>query len=283
MAYDLPRPTGIDWGNADRSYGQVKFGDDSQQVVMFYTRSVFNSAKSAQVGARQYENQTWVKMHPPGERLNVIDRPVSDHDKRRFPHQWNMFLQNKTQVPEGTPIDLLFPNNPAVADNLKAFGVHTIQQCANLSDNAMQTIGMGSTEWKNMATKYLESASSGTAFLKLQSEVQQKEQQIRILQRQFEQLKAAHDDLVGRINNPNIGSWTPPNPDLSGDIVNANHPSQAIRPSLKKKAAPPSDEVEQANIIKQVTEESFPILDVTKDQDLSQEIDFGLGAKKKGK
>lgn len=279
MAYEtFQRPTGVDWGNADRTYGQVRFGEDSQQVVLFYTRSVFNAAKSAQLGSRQYENQTWVKMHPPGERLNVIDRPVQDMDKRRFPYQWNNFLQNKTQVPDGTPIDLLFPNNPAVADNLKAFGVHTVQQCSTLSDNAMQTIGMGSVEWKNMAVRYLESANSGTAFLKLQAELAQKDQDIRILKRQFEQLKTSYDDLIARINNPNVvaRNWEQPT-DMAAQTIDNNHPSQQLKPSKKKKLgeAPPAAELEQANIIKQVTEETFPTIDVTKDNT----IDFGLGAK----
>lgn len=276
MAYDaLPNPTGIDWGNAGKTYGQVKFGDDSQQVVLFYTRSVFNAAKSQQMGSRQYENQTWVKMHPPGERLNVIDRPVQDLDKRRFPGQWNMFLQNKTQVPDGTPIDLLFPNNPAIADNLKAFGVHTVQQCSQLSDNAMQTIGMGAVEWKNMAVRYLDNASSGTAFLKLQAEVQQKDQEIRILKRQFEQLKSAHDDLMQRITNPNAvaQNWQPTEvQDVAGQMVNNNHPSQQQRPSKRTKVDPPAAEIEQAKIFQQVTEESFPVIDVTKDQKVDLKV-----------
>jgi hypothetical protein len=36
MAYgDFDRPTGVDWANAGKTYGQVKFGDDSSQVVLF--------------------------------------------------------------------------------------------------------------------------------------------------------------------------------------------------------------------------------------------------------
>lgn len=286
MAYEgLAPPTGINWGNAGKTYGQVRFGEDNQQVVLFYIRSVFNAAKSAAMGSRQYESQTWVKMHPPGEKLNIIDRPVEDNDKRRYPHQWNLFLQNKTQVPDGTPIDLLFPNSPHVADNLKAYSVYTIQQCANLSDNAIQTIGMGATEWKNMATQYLQSASSGTEFLKVKDELRKKDQEIRVMNRKFDQLKAAYDDLAAKFGGPNQGQsgngqWPPPVEPVDTEVqtLNANHPSQQMRPSGKKvKPAPPREEIEQANIFKQVTEESFPVVDVTKDQ----EIDFGLvGAKK---
>lgn len=263
MAYDaLPNPTGIDWGSADRTYGQVKFGDDSSQIVIFYTRSVFNAAKSKAAGARHYDNQTWVKMHPPGEKLNIIDRPATDLDKAKYAGQWNLFLQNKTQVPEGTPIDLLFPNNPAVADNLRAYGVHTIQQCANLSAHALQTIGMGAQEWQNMAKQYLDSATSGTAFLALRAQLEQKDQELRIMRQQYDKMQAQVNDLLRRVSNPELGVPTAKNwGNAPADIINNNHPSQELRPS-RKGAAPPAAELEQAEILKTVTEEDFPTIDV---------------------
>lgn len=277
MAYDgLANPTGIEWGNSERTFGQVKFGDDSAQVVVFYTRSVFNAAKSKAKGARFYENEIWVKMHPPGERLNVIDRPVSDLDKIKYQRQWNLFLQNKTQVPDGTPIDLLFPNSPATADSLKAFNVHTIQQCANLSSHALQTIGMGAQDWANMAKQYLDSASSGTSFLKLRSELDQEKQDNRILRQQYDKIRAQLDDVLRRIN---LGSGPPqPWPDAPGQQIAANHPSNPAPNKSRAFQAPPSAAMEQADILKQVVEEDFPVVDVTKDQ--PNDLDFGLGAKK---
>lgn len=271
MVYDgFQRPVGIDWQNADKTYGQVRFGDDSQLVVLFFTKSVFDAAKSAAEGTRQYINKVYVRIQPPGERLNVIERPVQESDKRRFSAQWNSFLQNKTQVPEGTPIDLLFPNNPAVADNLKAFGVYTIQQCAKLSANAIETVGMGGRDWVNMANQYLENAQSGTAFLQLRTELDKKDQEIKLIKRNFELLKAQHDELMARLNNPNAFATQPawvPGYDAQTERLEANHPSQEMRPSSRKKKerpAPPRDEVDQSNIIKQVTEEDFQQVDVTK-------------------
>lgn len=268
MSYEaFSRPTGIDWGSADKTYGQVRFGDDSQLVVLFYTRSVFNAALSQAKGARQYENQTWVKMHPPGEKLNIIDRPVQEGDKVRFPQHWNMFLQNKQQIPDGTPIDLLFPNNPATADNLRAFGIHTIQQCAKISAHAVDSIGMGATDWKNMAIKYLENATSGAAFLQLQAEVAKKDQEIKILNRQFEQLKAQYDSIIKRFDDPNRSAQQPgwiENYDVQADRLNANHPSSKIAP-VKKPV---------------VREEDFETVDVSKeDNPVDDQLDFGFKEK----
>lgn len=269
MAYDgFAKPTGIEWGNADKTFGQVKFGDDSQLVVIFYTKSVFNAAKSAAEGTRQYDNHIFVKIHPPGERLNVIDRPVQDADKHRFSHQWSLFLQNRTQVPDGTPIDLLFPNNPAIADSLKSMGVYTIQQCANLSSNAIETIGMGGREWVNKAVQYLDNAKSGSSFLKLQAESDKKDQQIKLLERKVNQLTDQLNDVIGRINNPNSNLEQPgwvKGYDVQEDRLNANHPSTDSKlPKRGKKVQPKTEELEQHEILRQVSEEDIPIVDITK-------------------
>lgn len=264
---EFSSPTGIDWGNSEKTYGMVKYGDDSGLVVMFYTKSVFNAAKSRETGARQYDNQPYIRIHPPGERLNIIDRPVKEEDKHRFRNQWSNYLHNKTQVPEGTPIDLLFPNNPALADNLKAYGIFTVQQCSKLSAHALDTIGMGSTEWKNLAIKYLESAVDGAAFTQMQEEMKKKDQEIKLLKRQFEQLKGSYDDIVHQFKNPNSSGLQPgwqPNFDAQIERLEANHPSQEIRPSRKIRK---NTKTVQEEIIPVITEENIPIVNVTEDQE----------------
>lgn len=260
-------PTGIEWGNSDKTYGIVKFGNDDNLVVMFYTKSVFNAAKSLEAGTRQFENKIYVRIHAPGERLNIIDRPADESDKYRFQKQWSNFLQNKTQIPDGTPIDLLFPNNPAIADNLKAMGIYTIQQCSKLSAHALDVIGMGAQEWKNMAVRYLENADSGAAFIKMQEELKKKDQEIKLLNRQFEQLKKSYDDIRWQIKNPNSGGLQPgwqPGFDAQMERLEANHPSQEMRPSKKIKKAP---RTEVGEVIKTIREEDIPIIDLTKDQE----------------
>lgn len=261
---DFRDPTGIQWGNSDKTYGLVQYGNDDSLVVYFYTKSIFNPAKSKQTGMRQYDNAIFVRMHAPGERLNIIDRPVEESDKRRFSKQWSNFLQNNTQVPDGTPIDLLFPNNPAVADSLKAIGIHTIQQCSKLSANALDTIGMGAQNWKNMAVKYLENANTGAAFLQLQEELEKSKQEVKLLTRQFGQLKQAHDALINQIKNPNTGGLQPgwqPGYDVQAERLDSNHPSQEARPSVKK---PKIKSRELGGTLPVVREEDIPIVDLSK-------------------
>src|SRR5258708_25769374 len=90
-----------DWG------GIVKMEKDNN-VAMFYNKAVNNPAKSAEQGRPVYENRVFVRIAPPGERLNIVDRPLQENDKHRYPIQWAQFQQNREQLPEGTPIDLLY-------------------------------------------------------------------------------------------------------------------------------------------------------------------------------
>lgn len=252
---DFSSPTGIAWGNAEKTYGQVKYGDDSRLAVMFYPKSTLNVVKSREEGIRVYDTQTYIRIHTPGEMLNIIDRPIQENDKHRFPKQWTQFLQHKQQVPEGTPVDLLFPNDPAIADNLKSRAVHTVQQLSKLSSNAMDTIGMGAQQWVTLAKQYLENASSGSAFLHLQEELKKEKQSNKLLQKQFDQLKDQFAALKVALVNPGDYKLQPDYKigfDDPVSKINQNHPSKELAKRRGKKpreVAPPQEEIEQFNAV----------------------------------
>lgn len=232
----LPRPTGI---NMQGDFGIVQYGDDSRLVVFFYTKSVHSPAKSREAGTPQYQNETWVRMHPPGERLNIVDRPVLENDKFRFPIQWSRFLQQQEQRPDGTPIDLLFPNNPAVADNLKTYGIYTVQQLANLSADAIQNVGMGAQEYVNMANRYIENGKDGTGLLAVQEQLKKSQQNERIQEQRITELQSTVNALMQQMKNPLAAGTAPgwvPNADAAVERLDANHPSVEIAAEHQKKA-----------------------------------------------
>lgn len=193
-------PTGIEWNNGvNRDFGIAKYGDDAHLVVMFYKKGVHNAVKSLQHGAPIHDDVDFVKMHPPGERLNIIERPATEQDKRRFPRQWQQYMQGKTQNSDGIPIELLFPTHPHVGMNLRSAGVHTIEQCANMSTNAMETIGMGAQEYQNRAKQYLDVATGGKAFLDMKAEVEDLRRQRQRDQEQIQELLARLNLLSSQI------------------------------------------------------------------------------------
>ena len=172
-----------------QGYGVVNSGPgDDRLIVGFYRKSIVNVAMSQQQGKRICEDRDFVKIQHPGETYNIVDRAVSEQDKRRFPRQWAMYAQGKQQIPDGIPVSLLFPESPAKTDMLIGYNIHTIEQLANLSGSAIQTVGMGCQEWVNKAQDYLKQAEKGVNYHKFNTEMAAKDQQISTLERQVREL-----------------------------------------------------------------------------------------------
>lgn len=221
-------PTGVDWQGKT---GMVKFGDDSRLLVFFYNRPVLQSVPSQQAGRPIYKDEIYIKIQQPGENLNVIDRPIKDEDKIRFRNMWDKFVHDRTQVPEGTPIDQLFPNYPAVAETLRGHGVYTIEQCANLTAHAIDTIGRGGQEYVNRARKYLDMSDKGAEFHVLQRENDGLKTEMRVLEAKLEKAIDQIKVLTGRLTDPIRGSMSPPyipGHDVQSERINANAVSSEV-------------------------------------------------------
>ncbi len=197
-------PTNIQWQGHT---GVVEYGNDRNMVAMFYYRPVHMPGKSAELGRPYYEDQIFVRIHPPGERLNIVDRPVKETDKRRWPMQWAQFQQNKEQVHSGTPIDLLYTERPSIGAALRANAVFTIEQCAELSGPAIDSIGMGAQQYQNDAKKYLEMANKGMAATQVRAELEERDRQLRVQQRQIDAMQAELQTLRAQsANNADLGN-----------------------------------------------------------------------------
>lgn len=232
----LPNGQRINW--AGQHFGTVDYGQ--QQVVIFYAKSIDDAMASRQAGRRICRNVDFIRMHPPGERLNIIDRPATDDDKMRYASQWHRYTLSQSQVPEGTPIDLLFPNHPNVADMLRAVSIFTVEQCANLSAHAIESIGMGAQEYVNKAKKYLESAKQGANFHAIQKELEEQKNANQVLQTQLNMAIAQIKALEVKISNPMMASQQPPwinGYDAQADRINNTHPTR----EMASKASQPQE------------------------------------------
>jgi hypothetical protein len=195
---DFQSPTGITWNG---HVGSVQYGGDKNLVVMFYTKPMHHPGKSTDQGRPVYEDTIFVRIHPPGERLNIVDRPARKDDQTRYALQWAQFSQNKQQAPDGTPIDLLYPDHPAIGATLRANGVYTVEQCADLSGPAIDSIGMGAQRYCNDAKKYIQASEKGVKASQLRHELDERDGQIRTLTGMVESLKAE----VERLRELNLG------------------------------------------------------------------------------
>ncbi len=261
MAYDdvtnFQNPTGIRWSG---DTGIVEY--NRQKHVVFYRKPHHNPQKSMDAGRPISDDVIYVKIQEPGDRTTVIDRPVKEADKQAYVGQWRQFLENQEQVPEGTPIELYRPYQPSIAANLRGAGVHTIEQCANLSGHAIDSIGMGAQKWSNECKEYLELANRGVGAAKFTKVMEEKDSEIRVLKQQMTMLKAEVERLSAAGNaeqivqlqkmfmqmqgrpqyvaSPPLQPNAPVDPSMA--MINATHPTQEI---AKRRGRPPKVQIEQ--------------------------------------
>src|ERR1700686_1369111 len=180
-------PSGINWNGHT---GTVQYGKSDGQVVQFYNRSVQNQAKTLEHGRPYPEDIIYVRFFTPGEqRAQINDRPANRNDQMRWALQWNQFQQNKAQTVEGTPISVLYPDHPSIEAQCRSAGVFTVEQRAELSAHAIESVGMGAQSWVNYAVKYLEVANKGVNASTMRRELDQRDGQIRTLEQTVDMLK----------------------------------------------------------------------------------------------
>ena len=191
--------TGIDWSMGG-TVGVAKYGN-SNQVVLFYNKAVHNVAKSRELGRPYHEDKIFVRIQEPGDRFTVVDRPVTQAEIQRYPQQWAQFQANRQQTAPGTQIELLYVDVPSVAATLRAHGVQTIEQCAELSGPSIDSIGMGAQQYANDAKRFLEAAQKGVHANQLRHELDQRDSEIRTLKQKIDMLQAQIEKHVS--SNPN--------------------------------------------------------------------------------
>ena len=188
---------------AHQGFGIATSGpNDNQMIVGFYPKSVVNVALSKTKGRRICETKDFVKIQHPGETLNIVDRPANDSDRARWPRQWALYQQGKEQIPDGIPVSLLFPAQPNISDMLIGRGVHTVEQLANLSADAIGNIGMGAQDWCNKAKKYLEQAEKGVNVHRFEKELADRDQMIATQGRQIRELTEQLQRLMHALPEP---------------------------------------------------------------------------------
>mgnify|MGYP003646016426 CR=1 FL=1 len=92
---------------------------------------------------------------------------------KAYPNEWNAFYNNSTADDAGTPIELLFKNDPARADMYKHFKVKTIERLAGISEGDATMIGMGALDDKKRASAFIAKTNAGVSSSQYNLEMQE--------------------------------------------------------------------------------------------------------------
>ena len=170
-------------------------GADSRLIANFYVRAVQNNFKTEQEGRPIFEDIDYVKIFIPGDSLNILDQPVREDHKTRFPRQWAHFLNQKEgdQREVGTPVTSWPRISVSMAEELKALKFFTVESIANASDAMITKLGMiaGKSPYafREDAQRFLKLASDD-------AEVSRMEEKTKSLEAQVAEMKAMLESLT---------------------------------------------------------------------------------------
>jgi hypothetical protein len=157
------------------------YNADSHLHVEFYTND-----------QKPYKDRPtpFVRIIVPGDKTNVVDQPVREDHKERFPRQW---LHFQMQSGDGPVIGTLLQQWNT--DDEENFSLHqmaelqilkfqTVEQVATASDSQLQRIGMGGAGLRERAKTYLtrKNQSANTSELEItRRELDELKQQMAML------------------------------------------------------------------------------------------------------
>jgi hypothetical protein len=130
------------------------FNADEQLQVEFYI------AKDVDP---KWDGKPFVRINIPGDKTTIIEQPMTEEHKKRFPRQYLYFQmkQNEQDAPAvGTSLDIWFAEgngdiNRGHIEELRILKFQTVEQIASASDAQLQRIGMGGVGLREKAKAFL--------------------------------------------------------------------------------------------------------------------------------
>ena len=108
-----------------------------------------------------HKGEKFVRIMVPGDKTNIIETPVREHHKERFPRQWLYYqMQNNENIVIGMPLLEWHKERPDEISEvqfaeLQIFKFQTVEQVATASDSQIQRIGMGGVALRERAKAFL--------------------------------------------------------------------------------------------------------------------------------
>jgi hypothetical protein len=125
------------------------FANDDKLIVQFHMEAVQDKDASRTEGRPIFRSKEFVRIIVPGDKNNIVNRPVWEQDLQRFPRQYQAFKNGQTQEMSGTPLETVPWITREQVEELKYFNVRTLEQMANIPDvHAQKFMGVNTLRQK---------------------------------------------------------------------------------------------------------------------------------------
>ena len=170
----------------------VNAADQALNVVI-YDGTIFQPYLSELEGRPIHHDAVFIRIQASGDKLNIIDRPIEEADKRRFPLHWAHYQnQAKNEEHPGTPLSEMPGLTKGAVLNLKAAGFYTVEQFAAASDQVLQGLGMSAgvspLAFRDKCKQFLGAAADMAPITRMEGELAQRDAKIAAMQAQLDQM-----------------------------------------------------------------------------------------------
>lgn len=173
---------------------------DEKLFVKFYVKAREDKVASKRAGRPIFKDTDYIEIMQPGNKENIIQRPVTKKDIDRFYVQYQRYKANEDQKIIGTPLDQAPFVTRSQVEELKYMNIFTIEQLAGMSDSNAQN-GRGFQTLKQKASVFMDAAENSkdnTAMVEeldlLKNQLAAMKENNEILQKRLDDLEATHEN-----------------------------------------------------------------------------------------
>lgn len=157
-------------------------------AVRFYQDKLLLGFASEQAGHPVFEDRDFIEINVPGDMNNVINREVTENDKKEFAASYARYKEGLAPSVDGIPLEAWARLTSASVANYKALGVKTVEQISEMSDQTCNKVAMGAMADRTAAKAYLALAKDSALVQKQALENERLNNVIADLQRQINEL-----------------------------------------------------------------------------------------------
>lgn len=172
----------------------ARYANDDKLHVTFFMHPTEVPEKTLEEGRPIYKDEEHVRIMVPGDKDSIVVRPVRDLDKQRFATRYAAFTNGEKEIQEGTPLRAWPMMSRGQVEELKHFGVTTVEQLAELADvHVAKFMALGNLKTKAQA--FIALAKETAPLEQLNAAVEAKDAEIAALQQAVEEQAEAIKEL----------------------------------------------------------------------------------------
>lgn len=168
--------------------GNNKNKDDGGVPVFELRAMPIENKRSKEV---KYEDVVWVTIFNKGDPKNIIERPMREADKERWPQHWAAYLANEEPPINGIPLEDFPQITPAERMRCKQLHIRTVEDLVALPDSQLESLGGRGRALQKGAREYI-AYREGIQITDLEDENKELKEQMKALEKRLEELESGN-------------------------------------------------------------------------------------------